>query len=253
MTSGAAPVLQVDGISKSYKGVAALDNVTFSLREGSVLGLIGPNGSGKSTAIDCVTGFIQLDSGRVLLDGKPITGRAPQVVARKGIARTFQTIKLYDALTLDDHIELTVWGLRDRRAKSRRAGVADAASDWLVEFGLDRLRSAPAAILSYGQKKLLALATVLAVSPRIAVLDEPLAGVNPAIIDVIGKAINTANRAGQTFLIVEHNVEFVTERCDTVVVLDAGSKLAEGDPSIIWDNPAVYEAFLGRKPDERVV
>lgn len=251
MTATTRPLLEVEGLSKAFMGVQALDDVSFTLEGGSVLGLIGPNGSGKSTAIDCITGFVPLDAGRVVLDGRSITRSSPHLVARVGIVRTFQTIQLYDALSLDDHVELTLWGLRDRGRRARRQARA-AASDWLLELGLDRLRSAPAGILSYGQKKLLALATVLAAAPRVATLDEPLAGVNPAVIDVIGRAITTANEAGQTFLIVEHNVEFVTERCSSVVVLDAGAKLAEGPPSIIWDDPAVYEAFLGRKADEHV-
>jgi branched-chain amino acid transport system ATP-binding protein len=246
------PALQVTGLGKSFMGVAALSDVAFTLGTGTVLGLIGPNGSGKSTALDCVTGFVRPDSGQILLDGESIFGKAPHVIAQAGLVRTFQTVKLYDQLTLDEHMSLSLRGLckAGRSGGSRRRSAErKRATSWLAEFGLEQLRSAPAGILSYGQKKLLALAAVLVTQPRIALLDEPLAGVNPRIIDLIRDAILQANNEGQTFLIIEHNVEFITSCCSEVVVLDAGKKLAAGPPSVIWDDPAVYEAFLGRKGD----
>lgn len=242
MTDIHGPLLDVRGLGKSFGGVAALRDVSFGLSEGDVLGLIGPNGSGKSTAVDCITGFTNPDEGSVMLAGESIFRRAPHTIARKGIARTFQTIKLYDELTLDDHMELARRGLR----RATRRTTPDT-TDWLGEFELDGKRDTPAGFLSYGQRKLLALATVLAVAPRIAMLDEPLAGVNPRIVEVIRDAIRAANDAGQTFLIVEHNVEFISSCCSRVVVLDAGNKLAEGSPAVIWEDSSVYEAFLGRK------
>lgn len=242
--------LQVTGLGKSFMGVAALQDVDFSLTKGKILGLIGPNGSGKSTALDCVTGFVRPDSGQITLDGRSVFGKAPHTIARSGLARTFQTVRLYDELTLDEHIELALRGLtrskRSRRSRRREAD-RERAMAWLTLFGLERLRSAPAGILSYGQKKLLTLASVLGAQPRIVMLDEPLAGVNPRVIDLILDAILQANKDGQTFLIIEHNVEFITSCCSSVVVLDAGRKLAEGPPSVIWEDTAVYEAFLGRK------
>lgn len=244
----APAALEVSGLGKSFMGVAALDGVDFTLTAGSVLGLIGPNGSGKSTALDCVTGFVRPDTGRILLDGRSIFGKAPHAIARSGVARTFQNVKLYDELTLHEHMRLALRGLGGSK-RSRRAAGEERARTWLAGLGLDRLRSAPAGILSYGQKKLLALATVLAAEPRIVMLDEPLAGVNPRMIDLIRDAILQANGHGQTFLIIEHNVEFITSCCSSVVVLDAGKRLAAGPPSVIWDDPAVYEAFLGGKAD----
>ncbi|URN02915.1 ABC transporter ATP-binding protein [Actinomadura madurae] len=252
-SQGKAPAaLQVAGLGKSFMGVAALQDVDFTLTVGTILGLIGPNGSGKSTALDCMTGFVRPDSGRITLDGRSIFGKAPHTIARSGLARTFQTVRLYDELTLDEHIELALRGLtgakRSRRGRRGRADL-DRAMAWLTLFGLERLRAAPAGILSYGQEKLLTLASVLGAQPRIAMLDEPLAGVNPRVIDLIRDAVLQANEDGQTFLIIEHNVEFITTCCSSVVVLDAGRKLAEGPPSVIRDDPAVYEAFLGRKAD----
>lgn len=240
MTGRERTLLEIAGLGKSFGGVAALSDVSFELRDGEILGLIGPNGSGKSTAVDCITGFTAPDQGSVHLDGRPLTRLSSDAIARAGVVRTFQTIKLYDQLTLDEHMELAHRGLRRRPA-------ASADVDWIDELGLGAKRSAPAGFLSYGQKKLLALATVLSVRPRIVMLDEPLAGVNPRIVEVIRDAVLAANAGGQMFLIVEHNVEFITSCCSRVVVLDAGCKLAEGPPSVIWDDPAVYEAFLGRK------
>ncbi|SNR56209.1 branched-chain amino acid transport system ATP-binding protein [Actinomadura mexicana] len=242
--------LKVTGLGKSFMGVAALQDVDFSLTRGKILGLIGPNGSGKSTALDCMTGFVRPDSGQITLDGQSVFGKAPHTIARSGLARTFQTVRLYDELTLDEHVELALHGLaRSRRSRRSRRREADRerAMAWLTLFGLERLRTAPAGILSYGQKKLLTLASILGAQPRIVMLDEPLAGVNPRVIDLILDAILQANKDGQTFLIIEHNVEFITSCCSSVVVLDAGRKLAEGPPSVIWEDPAVYEAFLGRK------
>ena len=248
----ASAALQVTGLGKSFMGVAALQDVDFTLTQGTILGLIGPNGSGKSTALDCVTGFVRPDAGQILLDGRSVFGKAPHTIARSGLARTFQTVRLYDELTLDEHIDLALRGLtRSKRSRGgrRRRTDTDRARAWLTLFGLERLRTAPAGILSYGQKKLLTLASVLGAQPRIAMLDEPLAGVNPRVIDLILDAVLQANKEGQTFLIIEHNVEFITSCCSSVVVLDAGRKLAEGPPSVIWEDPAVYEAFLGRKAE----
>lgn len=233
-------LLDVADLGRSFGGVAAVKDLDFQLGESEILGLIGPNGSGKSTAVDCITGFTTPDSGTIRLDGRPLTGLSPDAIARAGIARTFQAITLYDQLTLDEHMELAHRGLRREPATA-------ADVDWIAEFGLAGKRSTPAGHLSYGQRKLVSLATVLSVRPRIAMLDEPLAGVNPRIVDLIRQAIWAANGTGQTFLIVEHNVEFITSCCHRVVVLDAGSKLAEGPPTVIWDDPAVYEAFLGRR------
>lgn len=240
MNGTADVLLDVAGLGRSFGGVAALKDVSFQLRQTEILGLIGPNGSGKSTAVDCITGFTTPDAGTVRLDGRPLARLSADAIARAGIARTFQAITLYGQLTPDEHLELVHRGLRGEPATA-------AEVDWLAEFGLQGKRTAPAAFLSYGQKKLVALATVLSVRPRIAILDEPLAGVNPRIVEIIREAIQAANRAGQTFLIVEHNVEFITSCCTGVVVLDAGCKLAAGPPSVIWDDPTVYEAFLGRR------
>lgn len=240
MTAHGTPLLQIVGLGKTFGGVAALSDVSFDLHEQEILGLIGPNGSGKSTAVDCITGFTRPDQGSVHLDGRPMTRLSADAIARAGVVRTFQAITLYDQLTLDEHMELAHRGLR--RGRATRGDV-----DWVGELGLSAKRSTPAGFLSYGQKKLLALATVLSVRPRIVMLDEPLAGVNPRIVDIIRGAVLAANAAGQSFLIVEHNVEFITACCSRVVVLDAGCKLAEGPPSVVWDDPAVYEAFLGRK------
>ena len=184
-------LLAVDGLRKAYRGVHAVrDGVSFEVKPGSITGLIGPNGSGKSTTIDCITGFQRADAGRVVLGGIDITGRAPQQIARAGMMRTFQTVRVYDDFDL-----LRQPARRDARRSPRRPGSTRSCAERafaarrskprrgrarLIELvGLTRLIHAPAGILSYGQKKLLAIAAAMMADPKLVVLDEPVAGVNP--------------------------------------------------------------------------
>lgn len=253
------PLLEVRGLRKSYAGVHAVDDVSFAVVPGSITGLIGPNGSGKSTAIDCIAGFQKSDAGRVFLDGAEITGRAAHEVARAGLMRTFQTVRIYERLSLRDNLAIAAQqfddaGWRDellRTARYRRAvAAAEARARELIELvGLTRYAEAEAGILSYGQKKLVALAAALMPRPRIVVLDEPVAGVNPTRIRDVEAVLRQLNAAGETFLIVEHNVEFITNLCQHVIVLDQGRKLAEGTAAEIHADPRVLEAYLGIAPE----
>ncbi len=252
-------VLQVTDLRKAYAGVHALDGVSFDVDGGSITGLIGPNGSGKSTTIDCISGFQKLDSGRVVLAGKDITGGVSHLIARAGMMRTFQTVRVYEKLSLRDNLAIAsqqfdkaTWV--DEFVRSRRYRDAVAASEVrareLVELiGLQKYYDIETGILSYGQKKLVALAAALMPRPRIVVLDEPVAGVNPSRIREIEVALQQLNRAGETFLIVEHNVEFITTLCHKVIVLDQGLKLAEGTAAEIHNDSRVLEAYLGTTPE----
>jgi ABC-type branched-subunit amino acid transport system ATPase component len=252
-------LLDLSDLRKSYAGVHALDGVSFAVEAGSITGLIGPNGSGKSTAIDCMSGFQKIDSGRVVLAGVDITGRAAHHIARAGLMRTFQTVRVYERLSLRDNLAIAnqqfdpaTWideFLRTRRYRDAVA-TAEARARELVELiGLQRYYEAETGILSYGQKKLVALAAALMPHPKIVVLDEPVAGVNPSRIREIEVALLALNRAGETFLIVEHNVEFITNLCHRVIVLDQGKKLAEGTAHEIHTDPRVLEAYLGMTPE----
>jgi branched-chain amino acid transport system ATP-binding protein len=252
-------ILSVTDLRKAYSGVHALDGVSFDVAAGSITGLIGPNGSGKSTAIDCLSGFQKLDGGRVVLAGKDITGKLAHHIARAGLMRTFQTVRIYERLSLRDNLAIAsqqfdsaTWV--DEFFRTRRYRDAVAASETraraLVELiGLGKYYEIETGILSYGQKKLVALAAALMPHPRIVVLDEPVAGVNPSRIREIEVALQQLNRAGETFLIVEHNVEFITNLCHQVIVLEQGRKLAEGTAAEIHTDSRVLEAYLGMTPE----
>jgi branched-chain amino acid transport system ATP-binding protein len=252
-------ILEVSGLLKAYAGVHALDGVSFAVEAGSVTGLIGANGSGKSTAIDCISGFQKLDGGKVTLAGNDITGRAAHHIARAGLMRTFQTVRIYERLSLRDNLAIAAqqfdaatWIDEFLRTRRYREAVesSEARARGLVELiGLQRYYEAEAGILSYGQKKLVALAAALMPHPKIVVLDEPVAGVNPSRIREIEVALAQLNQAGETFLIVEHNVEFITNLCHRVIVLDQGRKLAEDSAAEIHKDPRVLEAYLGMTPE----
>lgn len=249
------PVLEVSGLSKSYRGVHAVQEVAFALAKGAITGLIGPNGSGKSTTIDCITGFQRLDTGRVSLAGRDITGLTPQAIARAGLVRTFQTVRVYDGYTLLENLLVVSqpfrevdWAdalLRTTRFREAHCVAESRARDLIAFVGLSSLIDAPAAVLSYGQKKLLALAAALMAEPLLVILDEPVAGVNPTRINEVTEILRKANRAGTSFLIVEHNVDFISSLCDPVIVLDQGRKLMEGPPDAVHADRRVLDAYLG--------
>jgi len=252
-------ILRVTDLRKAYAGVHALDGVSFDVAAGSITGLIGPNGSGKSTAIDCVSGFQKLDGGQVVLAGIDITGRPSHLIARAGLMRTFQTVRIYERLSLRDNLAIAAQQFDDATFvdeffRTRRYREAIEASEMrareLVELiGLRKYYEIETGILSYGQKKLVALASALMPRPKIVVLDEPVAGVNPSRIREIEEALRQLNRAGETFLIVEHNVEFITNLCHQVIVLEQGRKLTEGTAAEIHTDARVLEAYLGMTPE----
>ena len=255
-------LLEVSNLRKAYAGVHALDGVSFAVEAGSITGLIGPNGSGKSTAIDCISGFQKLDGGMVVLAGHDVTGRPAHLIARAGLMRTFQTVRVYERLSLLDNLAIAnqqfdpaTWideFLRTKRYREAIEASEQRARELVELIGLKRYYEAEAGILSYGQKKLVALASALMPSPKIVVLDEPVAGVNPSRIREIEVALQQLNQAGETFLIVEHNVEFITNLCHHVIVLDQGCKLAEGSAAEIHTDPRVLEAYLGMTPEMAV-
>ncbi|HWI26231.1 MAG TPA: ABC transporter ATP-binding protein [Stellaceae bacterium] len=248
-------LLTVTNLAKAYRGVHAVEDASFCVERGSITGLIGPNGSGKSTTIDCISGFQRLDRGRVMLEGADITGLTPQKIARAGLVRTFQTVRVYDEFDLVANLMIAVepfrsvgWHdalLRTGRYRAARKAAETHARELIELVGLTRLAAAPAAILSYGQKKLLALAAALMSRPRLVVLDEPVAGVNPTRINEVATILRKAKAAGTSFLIIEHNVEFITGLCDHVIVFDQGRKLTEGPPAEVHNDPRVLDAYLG--------
>lgn len=249
------PLLKAEGLVRRFRGVTALNGVDLEVAEGEVVGLIGPNGSGKSTLIDCLSGFQTPDEGDVEFVGTAVRGAKPHRLARLGMSRTFQNIRVYDELTVLDHLAI---GNREhegisiarsliggRRVREAEAQTLDRAWDLLDLVGLTPHADRPAGELSYGQSKLLSLASSLICRPRLLMLDEPLAGVNPKLSEEIASVIRRLNAEGQTFLIVEHNVPFIMSLSSRVVVLNAGEVMASGPPSLIREDERVYQAYLG--------
>jgi branched-chain amino acid transport system ATP-binding protein len=248
--------LEVRGLTKRYFGLTAVAELSCQVEAGSIVGLIGPNGSGKSTSIDCISGFQRVDAGEWFLDGRPLAGLPPHRVARLGLTRTFQTVRAYDELSLLENLCVAsqetdgsgwIASLRRSAAVREKEARAQARGQALLEsVGLAQYAHAPAAILSYGQRKLLAIAASMMAHPRVVILDEPVAGVNPTMVRHIEQVIRQLNAEGVTLVIVEHNVDFIMNLCNRVVVLESGHKIADGPPGLIRTDPRVLAAYLGQ-------
>ncbi len=233
--------LRTEAISKAFGGVRALDDCTLTVPAGSISGLIGPNGSGKTTLFNIVTGYERPDAGEVYLDGRRITRASAQRVFGLGLGRTFQLTRIFPRLTLLENMLVAARGSAADRRRARE----------LLEFtGIGQYADALAGTLSYGQRKLLELATVLAAGPAVVLLDEPAGGVNPTLIQQLADRIRELNAQGTTFLIVEHNMEFVMGLCHQVTVLDYGTVVAAGPPDIIANDSRVLDAYLGAALDD---
>ena len=239
-------LLTAEGLTKRFGGVAAVDGCSFAVPEGSITALVGPNGSGKTTLFNLLTGYLRGDEGAMTFAGRRFRRPDPTRLYRAGLTRTFQQARVFPKLTLVENLVVAVqqpWRSIVRRAVSKPDRVR--ALELLEEFGLARHAHDRAGSLSYGQKKLLEFATVLMGRPRLVLLDEPTAGVNPVLVETIEQHIRALNGDGLTFLIVEHNMNVVMRLCDPVIVLDHGTKLAEGTPSEIQSDPRVLDAYLG--------
>ena len=239
-------LLTVDHLTKVFGGVRAVDECSLSVAEGTITALIGPNGSGKTTLFNMITGYLPADSGRVAFDGKDVTGRDPGKLYRAGLSRTFQQARVFPQLSVLENLVIAA-GYRWSQLFTRRVAAADRdrADELLEEFRLAPVADLLAGELSYGQRKLLEFAAVLMSSPRLVLLDEPTAGVNPVMIDTMERHIRSRHAAGITFLIVEHDMTFVMRLCDPVVVLDSGRQIFAGRPTDVQTNPLVLDAYLG--------
>jgi ABC-type branched-subunit amino acid transport system ATPase component len=232
------PLLELRGVRKSFGGVSAVNDVSLALERGRIYGLIGPNGSGKTTLFNCITGLERLDTGTIAFDGARIDGWKPYRIARRGVGRTFQVIRVFPELTALENLMVVTRG--------SRAEAAARAVDLLRLVKLERLAGEFAGNLSYGQQKLVEFVRVLMTDPSLILLDEPAAGVNRTLLNDLLEAVGRLRDGGKTVLLVEHDMKVVMGLCETVFVLDHGEKIAEGPPGAIQTDERVIEAYFGR-------
>jgi len=259
LPAAAAPILEVERIGKRFGGLVALTDVSFSIGRGEIYGLIGPNGAGKTTLFNVLTGIYRQDSGTIRFEGAPLANPTPDRIAKLGIARTFQNIRLFANLSALENVMIGrhvrtragVVGavLRDRRTRAEEAGIERRARELLRYVGIAERGNELARHLSYGDQRRLEIARALATDPKLLALDEPAAGMNATEKLDLRKLLEAIRRDGTTILLIEHDVRLVMGLCDRVLVLDYGRNIAEGAPKAIQKDPRVIDAYLG-KPRE---
>jgi branched-chain amino acid transport system ATP-binding protein len=248
-------LLEVRGVSKRFGAVQAIERLDFEVKQGEILGIIGPNGAGKTTAINLISGVMRPDSGRIALAGEDVAGMRPDRLVRRGVVRTFQATTIYQERTVRENVRLgaftTIYpgfwpaflGTGVAQAAEKRAGAA--IDELLVWLGLAEVAEVEARNLPYGYQKVLGLGIALAARPRLAMLDEPAAGLSHDEASHVAEFIRRTNADGVSLIVVDHNMRFITNLCHRIVVLHHGTELATGTPSEVTRDPRVVEAYLG--------
>ena len=255
-------LLRAIDVSRHFRGLLALKNYQLELRRGEILGVIGPNGAGKTTLFNIITGFVRPTRGRIELLGQDITRLRPDQVARRGIARTFQTIRLFGKLSVLDNVKIAAQlhgraGFWETLVSSpafyrKEADLERRAMQHLEELGLGDLHSLPAAALAYGDQRKVEIARALALKPSVVLLDEPAAGMNAnETTELLGFIREIQSRYALTIVVVEHDMSLIMRLCDRIQVLNYGQTICEGRPEQVRADPAVIEAYLGTRRDQQ--